>query len=99
DGTLNRSGYYSEIWGFPVSSSSDSDSDSDSSSGSSSDCVMISPSSFTGKRTNTCRSLIVADLTFTTMEIRSKFTTTEVVECFRKAIKLSGSDDESGVIT
>ncbi|MCI51256.1 hypothetical protein A2U01_0072500, partial [Trifolium medium] len=40
--TLNRSGYYTELWGFPVSYSN---SDSDSSSGNSSDCVIISPSS------------------------------------------------------
>ncbi|MCH80224.1 hypothetical protein A2U01_0000989 [Trifolium medium] len=99
DGSLNSSGYYYEIWGFPVSSSDNFDSDSDSSSGSSSDCVIISPSSFIGKQKNMCRSLVVADLAFTTMEVRSKFTTTEIVELFRKAINLSGSDDESGVIT
>ncbi|MCI22209.1 hypothetical protein A2U01_0043385, partial [Trifolium medium] len=33
------------------------------------------------------------------MEVSSKFTTSESVECFRKAVKLSGSKDESGVIT
>jgi hypothetical protein len=52
DGSLNRSGYYSEIWGFPVNSSeihTNSDSSSSNSSGVSSDCVIISPSSFTGK--------------------------------------------------
>jgi hypothetical protein len=51
DGSLNRSGYYSEAWGIHVNSSEiDSDSDrSSSSSGASSDCVIISPSSFTRK--------------------------------------------------
>ncbi|MCI60378.1 hypothetical protein A2U01_0081634, partial [Trifolium medium] len=54
DGSLNRSGYYTELWGFPVSSSnSDVNSDSDSSNGNSSDCVIISPSSFTGKKETT----------------------------------------------
>jgi hypothetical protein len=43
DGSLNRSGYYSEIWGVPVNSSEiDTDSDSSSSSsGASSDCVIV----------------------------------------------------------
>jgi hypothetical protein len=44
DGSLNRSGYYSEIWGVPVNSSeidTDSDSSSSSSSGASSDCVIV----------------------------------------------------------
>jgi hypothetical protein len=55
DSSLNRSGYYSEIWGVPVNSSEidtdcdDSSRSSSSSSGASSDCVIILPSSFTGK--------------------------------------------------
>ena len=54
DGSLNYSGYFSELMGIPISpseleSSSGDDSDSNSS-GHSSDCVIISPSSFTGKR-------------------------------------------------
>jgi hypothetical protein len=45
DGSLNRSGYYAEIWGVPVKSSEiDTDIDSSSSSsssGASSDCVIV----------------------------------------------------------
>ncbi|MCH79874.1 hypothetical protein A2U01_0000635 [Trifolium medium] len=63
DGSLDRSGYYSEIWG----------------------CQIVSSDS--------------SDFNFTTMEVSSKFTTTESVECFRRAVMLSGSGDESGVIT
>ncbi|MCI90457.1 hypothetical protein A2U01_0111749, partial [Trifolium medium] len=33
------------------------------------------------------------------MEVTSKFRSTEIVEGFRKAFKLSGSNDESDVIT
>jgi hypothetical protein len=53
DGSLNHQGYFSEILGFPLSSDLDSDSGdavSNNSSGNSSDCVIISSSSFTGKR-------------------------------------------------
>ncbi|MCI38089.1 hypothetical protein A2U01_0059317, partial [Trifolium medium] len=88
------------MWDFPVSSSDNTDtSDSDSSSGTSSDCVIISPSSFTGKQKATSRSLVVLDLAIMTMEVSSKFTTPESVACFRGAVKLSSSKDESGVIT
>ncbi|KAK2384134.1 hypothetical protein QL285_071509 [Trifolium repens] len=54
DGSLNYSGYFSEILGFPVDSSdfdsASGDDNESSGSGSSSDCVIVSPSSFTGKR-------------------------------------------------
>ncbi|MCI70048.1 hypothetical protein A2U01_0091311, partial [Trifolium medium] len=33
------------------------------------------------------------------MEVSSKFTTAESVESFRKAVMLSGSGDEIGVVT
>ncbi|PNX81498.1 hypothetical protein L195_g037518, partial [Trifolium pratense] len=82
---LNSRGFYSELWGFDVGSSSDSDSDSSSDSGSDSDCVIISPSSFTGKRKNPCRDLVVADYTPVTMEVSSKYTSVEMVRSFRKA--------------
>ena len=48
DGSFDYSGYFSEILGESFNVEGDS-SDSDSSSGNSSDCVIISPSSFTGK--------------------------------------------------
>ncbi|PNX80047.1 hypothetical protein L195_g036042 [Trifolium pratense] len=95
DGTLNRSGYFSEIRNCDISSSDDSDSDS----GSSSDCIIISPSSFTGKPKNTCRDLVVAGLAPIKMETSSKYTNIEIVKCFREMVKLSGSGDKSGIIT
>ncbi|KAK2382244.1 hypothetical protein QL285_069792 [Trifolium repens] len=52
DGSLNYSGFFSELLGVPISSSefdSGSSDNNSSSSGASSDCVIISPSSFTGK--------------------------------------------------
>ncbi|MCI39535.1 hypothetical protein A2U01_0060767, partial [Trifolium medium] len=33
------------------------------------------------------------------MEVSSKYTSSEIVTCFREAVKLSGSKDESGIIT
>ncbi|WJX58400.1 hypothetical protein P8452_43861 [Trifolium repens] len=51
DGSFDYSGYFSEVLGESFNVEGDSsDSASDSSSGNSSDCVIISPSSFTGKR-------------------------------------------------
>ena len=54
DGSLNYSGYFSEILGFSFDSSdfdsASGDDNGSSGSGSSSDCVIISPSSFTRKR-------------------------------------------------
>ncbi|MCH91519.1 hypothetical protein A2U01_0012446, partial [Trifolium medium] len=96
DGTLNEKGYFSELWGFPVASSDLGSSDSDDDS----DCVVISPSSFTPKNPNN-RALVVADSVSTlssSMEISSRFTTPEFVTAFRKAVKLSGSKDENHII-
>ncbi|MCH80669.1 hypothetical protein A2U01_0001441 [Trifolium medium] len=98
NGVLNSRGFYSELWGFDVGSSS-SDSDSSSDSGNDSDCVIISPSSFTGKRKNPCRDLVVADYTPVTMEVPSKYTSVEMVRSFRKAVKLSDSRHEDSIIT
>ncbi|MCH97779.1 hypothetical protein A2U01_0018775, partial [Trifolium medium] len=100
DGSLNRQGYYSEMWGFHVSSSNSVESsDSDSSSGASSDCVIISPSSFTGKQGSSSRSLAVVETAIMSMEVNSKFNTPEIVACFREAVKLSGSNSEDHIIT
>jgi hypothetical protein len=53
DGSLNYSIYFSELLGISISSSelesSSGDDNGSSSSGHSNDCVIISPSSFTGK--------------------------------------------------
>ncbi|CAJ2653064.1 unnamed protein product [Trifolium pratense] len=97
NGVLNSRGFYSELWGFDVGSSS-SDSDSSSDSGNDSDCVIISPSSFTGKRKNPCRDLVVADYTPVTMEVPSKYTNVEMVKSFRKAVKLSDSPPREDLI-
>ncbi|MCI00895.1 hypothetical protein A2U01_0021919, partial [Trifolium medium] len=102
DGSLNRRDYYSELWGFPVSSSNSEgsgDSDSDSSSGASSDCVIISPSSFTGKQGSSSRSLAIVEFDIMSMEVSSKFTSSEIVTCFREAVKLSGSNNEDHIVT
>jgi hypothetical protein len=54
DGSLNYRGYFSELLGLSFSSSdldnNSGDVESNNSSGTSSDCVIISSSSFTGKR-------------------------------------------------
>ncbi|GAU42323.1 hypothetical protein TSUD_25490 [Trifolium subterraneum] len=101
DGTLNTSGYFAELFGFHVNSSDFESGSSDSeSSGNGSDCVIISPSSFTTKNPNN-RSLIVADSVATistSMEISSRFTSREFVSTFRKVIKVSGSRDENRVL-
>jgi hypothetical protein len=60
DGSLDHDGYFSALMDYPLNPSSD-DSDSDSSSGASSDCVIISPSSFTGKRKDTTLTIVAAN--------------------------------------
>ncbi|PNX96669.1 hypothetical protein L195_g019881 [Trifolium pratense] len=84
----------SELWDFDVE---DSNSDSDSSSDS--DCVIISPFSFTGKRKNPCRDLVVAEYTLVTMDVTSKYTNEAMVRSFRKAVKLSDSQCEEQIIS
>jgi hypothetical protein len=101
DGLLNRSGYYSEVWGVPVNSSeydSDSDDSSSSSSGASSDCVIISPSPFTGKRREVSLAIVVVGSKTTTMEIISRFLIEESVTLYREKYDLSGSGDENDVV-
>ncbi|CAJ2679794.1 unnamed protein product [Trifolium pratense] len=98
NGVLNRRGFYSELWGFDVGSSN-SDDDSDSDSSNDSDCVIISPSSITGKRKNPCRDLVVAGYTPVTMEVSSKYTSMEMVRSFRKTVKLSDPSHEESIIT
>jgi hypothetical protein len=106
DSSLNRSGYYSEIWGFPVNSSeidtdnddSSSSSSSSSSSGASSDCVIISPSSFTGKQREVSLAIVAVRSETTTMEVSSRFLTEESVAFFMVKYDLSSTGDESDVV-
>ncbi|PNX74104.1 hypothetical protein L195_g030016 [Trifolium pratense] len=96
NGTLNIRGIDCFLWGFDVGSSDSSDSDSNSSD---SDCVIISPSYFTGKRKNTCRDLVVADpAPLAIMDTTSKFTNDAMVSSFRGVIGVSSSGDEKHVI-
>ncbi|MCI03302.1 hypothetical protein A2U01_0024339, partial [Trifolium medium] len=44
-------------------------------------------------------SLAVVDFGIMSMEVNSKFNTPDIVACFRKAIKLSGSQSEDHIIT
>jgi hypothetical protein len=95
DGSLNRSGYYSEIWGVPVSSSevdsSSDDSSSSSSSGASSDCVIISPSSFIGKRREVSLAIFVVGSEVATMELSSRFQTEASIISYRAKYDVSGT--------
>ncbi|KAK2388731.1 hypothetical protein QL285_062379 [Trifolium repens] len=77
DGSLNYSGYFTELLGVPITHSDlESSSGDDSSSGSSScggDCVIISPSSFTGKRRDESLALVVVGSEVATMNVSSLF--------------------------
>ncbi|MCI15089.1 hypothetical protein A2U01_0036224, partial [Trifolium medium] len=98
DGTRNYAGYFSECWGFEVAPS---DLDSDTSSEDDSDCVEIPASSFVRKNPNRL-ALVIADgvsTISTSMEISSKFTSSELIVEFRKAFRLSDQDDETFLIT
>jgi hypothetical protein len=100
DGSLNCSGYYSEIWGVPVNSSEvDTNSDdSSSSSGASSDCVIISPSSFIGKRREVSLAIVIVGSETTTMEVSSMFLTEESIISFRVKYDVFGTGNEGDVM-
>jgi hypothetical protein len=101
DGSLNYSGYFSEMLGFPVDSSdfdsASGDDNGSSGSGSSSDCVIISPSSFIGKRSEGSFA-IVAVGSEVTMEVSSIYQSAESVARFREKHDVSGEFDEEEVI-
>jgi hypothetical protein len=82
DGSLNHRGYFSELLGLSISSSDlDSNSgDDNSSSGNSSDCVIISPSSFTGKRRDESLVIVAVGPEVTTMEVSSTYQSEESID-------------------
>jgi hypothetical protein len=82
DGSLNHRGYFSELLGLSISSSDlDSNSgDDNSSSGNSSDCVTISPSSFTGKRRDESLVIVAVGPEVTTMEVSSTYQSEESID-------------------
>jgi hypothetical protein len=87
--------------GVPVSPSeldSDSDDSNSSSSGDSSDCVIISPSSFTGKRRDVSLAIVAIGSEATTMEVSSVFQSEASVAEFRELYDVSGNFDEDEVI-
>jgi hypothetical protein len=95
NGSLNERGFYSEVFGFPVSSSDSEDSSEtgSTSTSSGSDCVIISRSSFTGK--NLVPKYFVAG----EMDVPSRFNSLEMIACLRKVVKLCGGGaDECQII-
>jgi hypothetical protein len=88
DGSLNRRGYYSKVWGYPVNSSevdssSDDSSSSSDSSGASSDCVIISASSFTRKWREVSLAIVAVGSKVATMEVSSRFQTEASIISYR----------------
>ncbi|KAK2423615.1 hypothetical protein QL285_034061 [Trifolium repens] len=87
DGSFNYSGYFSEVLGESISpgelESSSGDDSSGSSSGHSSDCVIISPSSFTGKRRDESLALVAVGSEVMAMEVSSTYQSVEGVAKYR----------------
>ncbi|KAK2389717.1 hypothetical protein QL285_063290 [Trifolium repens] len=102
DGSLNYSGYFTELLGVPITHSDlESSSGDDSSSGSSScgsDCVIISPSSFTGKRRDESLALVAVGSEVTTMNVSSSYDRAERVAEFREKFDVSGDFEEDDVV-
>ncbi|WJX12327.1 hypothetical protein P8452_02841 [Trifolium repens] len=102
DGTFNYSGYFSEVMGEPISprelESSSGDDSSDSSSGNSSDCVIISPSSFTGKRRDESLAIVAVGSEVMAMEVPSTYQSIESVAEYRERFDVSGTFNEDDVI-
>jgi hypothetical protein len=102
DGSLNYRGYFSELLGISVGSSdldsSSGDNNGSSSSGNSSDCVMISPSTFTGKRRDESLAIVVVGSEIITMEISSAYQSEASVAEFRELYDVSGNFNEDEVI-
>ncbi|GAU36867.1 hypothetical protein TSUD_220360 [Trifolium subterraneum] len=95
NGSLNEKGFYSEVFGFPVSSSDSEDSSEagSTSTSSSSDCVIISRSSSTGKN------IVLKHFVAGEMDVPSRFNSPEMVACFRAVVKLCGGGvDECQII-
>jgi hypothetical protein len=101
DGSLNHSGYFSEILGVPVSSSefdSGSGDSSSSNSGASRDCIIISPSSFTGKRREVSLAIVAVGQEVATMEVSSTFQSEASIASYRAKYDVSGTCEEGDVI-
>ncbi|KAK2435431.1 hypothetical protein QL285_020489 [Trifolium repens] len=102
DGSFNHSGYLSEVLGEPISprelEGSSGDDSSDSSSENSSDCVIISPSSFTEKRRDGSLALVAVGFEVATMEISSMYDSAESVAEFRKKYDVYGDFEEENVV-
>ncbi|KAK2415666.1 hypothetical protein QL285_038128 [Trifolium repens] len=99
DGSFDYSGYFSEVLGESFNVEGDSsDSDSDSSSGNSSDCVIISPSSFTGKQRDESLAIVAVGPETMAREVSSMYQDVESVEVFRKKFDVSGTFNEEDVV-
>jgi hypothetical protein len=102
DGSFNYSGYFAEAMGDSFSprelEGSSGDDSSDSSSGNSSDCVIISPSSFTGKQRDELFAIVAVGPEAMAMEVSSIYQSVESVEEYRKRFDVSGTFDEKDVI-
>ncbi|WJX33912.1 hypothetical protein P8452_22076 [Trifolium repens] len=102
DDSFNYSGYFSEVMGEPISlrepESSSGDDSSDSSSGNSSDCVIISPSSFTGKQRDESLAIVAVGSEIMAMEVSSTYQSVESVAEYREKFDVSGTFDEKDVI-
>jgi hypothetical protein len=95
---LNYSGYFTELLGVPIThsdleSSSGNGSSSDSSS-CGSDCVIISPPSFIGKRRDESLALVAVGSEVTTMEISSMYDSAESVVELRVKYDVSRDFEE-----
>jgi hypothetical protein len=95
---LNHSGFFSELWGVPVSSSEFDSGSDDSSSGASSDCVIISPSSCTGKRREVSLAIVVVGSEVAIMDVFSKFQTKASIISYRARYDVSGTGYEGDVV-
>jgi hypothetical protein len=88
DGSFNYSGYFSEVMGEPISprelEGSSGDDSSDSSSEHSSDCMIISPSSFTRKRRDESLALVAVGFEVMAMEVSSSYQSIESVASFTR---------------
>ena len=101
DGSFDYSGYFAEVMGESFNlgereggiGDDSSDSSSDSSSGNSSDCVIISPSSFTGKRRDESLALVAVGSEVMAMEVSSTYQSAEGVTKFRELYDVSGTFD------
>ncbi|KAK2373466.1 hypothetical protein QL285_074497 [Trifolium repens] len=102
DGSFDYSGYFSEVMGesFKVGELEGGigDDSSDSSSGNSSDCVITSPSSFTGKRRDESLAIVVVGPEAKAMEVSSIYQDVESVEAYRKKFDVSGTFDEKDIV-